>query len=450
MRAPQRVVWSEGLFMTPQHLQQQDLYHEAFVAARVGALAPYDWGVLELELDTEALRSGQLQLLRFRGVLADGLPLAFERGQAEAPAARAVDEVQVGNRPLEVFLGVPKEREGQDSYAGDGGNARFAVANRNVADLAQAGSAVQVGFARANVKLVLGGEPRDDLECIKLAELVRDGTGAYAVSEAYVPPCLRASASPFILNGLRKLLRLMQGKQRELADGRRQRDASSLEFTAQDVGAYLQLSALNGTIPVLTHVVDAGDLHPHQVYLLLAQATGQLMTFSPEGDPSALPKFQFTNLRATFEALFERATALLKGLAREQSIAVPLETRAAGFLVGKLDERLSRCTQFILSVRSSLPEAQVADHFPRLSKIASASEIQGIVQAAAPGVPLTVTFRPPPEVPVKPGVVYFHLGTGDLYWRNVVRDRSVAIYLPQALDPTRTQLELLAIPTAGA
>jgi type VI secretion system protein ImpJ len=65
-------------------------------------------------------------------------------------------------------------------------------------------------------------------------------------------------------------------------------------------------------------------------------------------------------------------------------------------------------------------------------------------------VPLQVTFRPPPEVPVRPGVVYFSLSTQDPYWRNVVRDKSVAIYLPQSLDPTRTQLELLGVPTGGS
>ena len=161
MRAPQRVVWSEGLFMTPQHLQQQDLYHEAYVAARVAALVPYDWGVVELEIDEEALRAGQLQLLRFVGVMADGLPVAFERGQTEAPAARAVEEVQVGSRPLEVFLGVPKEREGLDSYGSEGvvgAPARYTVASRQVGDLTAAGSTAQVGFARSNVRLVLGGE----------------------------------------------------------------------------------------------------------------------------------------------------------------------------------------------------------------------------------------------------------------------------------------------------
>jgi type VI secretion system protein ImpJ len=61
-------------------------------------------------------------------------------------------------------------------------------------------------------------------------------------------------------------------------------------------------------------------------------------------------------------------------------------------------------------------------------------------------VPLQINHRPPNEVAVRPGVVYFNLATEDPYWKNALRDRSVAIYLPQPFDPSRTKIELLAIP----
>lgn len=456
--SPQRVVWSEGLFLTPQHLQQQDAYHEALLALRLGALTPYSWGVVELEIDTEALARGQLQLQKFVGILPDGLPVVFERGHAEAPAARAVDDhLRPGHGVLEVFVAVPREREGVNSYGQlrpgepSTGVSRFEIQNRPVGDLSASGNVVSVGFARRNVRLLFGSEPREDFETIKIAELVRDGSGAAAVNETYVPPCLRISAAPSVISGVRKLLRLMQGKQRELSESRRHRDAASLEFTASDVTRYLQLNSLNGLIPVLNHIVDAGDLPPLQVYLQLVQAVGQLFTFGADGNPSDLPRFQYTNLRATFGDLLAQATMLLRGVALEQCISVPLEPRQGGMHVGKLEDgRLDRCAQFILTVRSHLSEQQIADQFPRLSKIASAAEIHSLVQAAAPGVPLAVTFRPPPEIPVKPGVVYFSIATQDLYWKNAVREKSVAIYLPQALDPAKTQLELLGVPTTSA
>jgi type VI secretion system protein ImpJ len=400
------------------------------------------------------LSAGQFQFHEFFGIMPDGLPLQFERGHPEAPAARAVEElVGKDRRNLEVFIGVPKEREGFASYATAetrNGNARFRLSTRPVPDLLAASSVVPVAFAERNVRLLFGTEPRDDFECLKVAEVKRDHLGALKLEESFVPSCLRIGASPFLMDGLRKVLRLMIAKQRELTDARRHRDASSLEFTASDVTRYLQLHALNCAIPISSHLAETGDAHPHVAYLWLLQLAGELSTFAADCDPMALPKFQFTQLGATFGDLFNQLNEYLRSVAIEQCIPVPLEMRPGGIQVGKLDdERLARCTQFILSVKSELSEQQVADGIPRLSKIASINEISRIVAAAAPGVPLQQTFRPPPEVPVRPGVVYFSLATQDGYWKNAMRDHAVALFLPQPFDPSRTKIELLAVPPAS-
>jgi len=452
MKAHQRVVWSEGMFMSPQHLQQQDAYHEALLEARIAALSPHHWGVVSMELDTAALSAGQVQLHDFFGILPDGLVLRFERGDPEAPAARPVEEPPgQGRRTLDVFIGVAKEREGMESYAAAGearnGSLRFSLSTRPVPDLLAPGSAVPVVFAQRNVRLLFGNEPREDFDCLKITEVSRDALGALKFEEVYVPPCLRIGASPFLMEGIRKVLRLMIAKQRELADTRRHRDASSLEFTASDVTRYLQLHALNAAIPVLNHFAESGDVHPHPAYLSLLRTAGELSSFTPDADPLGLPKFQFTQLGTTFGELFTRLSQLLRSVALEQCIQVPLEARPGGLHIGKLeDERLAHCSQFILTVKSDLPEQQVADQLPKLSKIASVNEISRIVQAAAPGVPLQATFRPPPEVSVRPGVVYFSLATQDGYWKNAMRDRAVALFLPQPFDPSRTQIELLGVP----
>jgi type VI secretion system protein ImpJ len=183
---------------------------------------------------------------------------------------------------------------------------------------------------------------------------------------------------------------------------------------------------------------------------MLSRCAGQLCTFSPEADPSTLPTFQFTNLRATFEELFQRLNELLRAVALEQCLNVPMELGADRIFRATLsDERLERCGQFFVTVRSELPEAMVAEQLPKLVKVACGSEIRSIVHAASPGVPLKVTYRPPPEIPVQPGTAYFTLSVQDGYWKNVMRERNVALYLPQPFDASRTSIELLAVPTVG-
>jgi len=40
MKGLQRVVWSEGMLVSPQHLQQADLYHERLLDCRLAATSP--------------------------------------------------------------------------------------------------------------------------------------------------------------------------------------------------------------------------------------------------------------------------------------------------------------------------------------------------------------------------------------------------------------------------
>ncbi|OJH38141.1 type VI secretion system baseplate subunit TssK [Cystobacter ferrugineus] len=454
MKPPQRVVWSEGMFMSPHHMQQQDLYHENLVEARLGALLPYTWGVVSQEFDLEALRAGQVQLLRFSGVLPDGLPVSFSRGQDEAPPARLVEgHFPVSEHTLGVYLGIPKERNGVESYGSSGqvgASPRFTPKNQPISDLHASTSVMPVAFAQRNMRLLFENEQRDDFDAIKIAELARDKSGNLLLVANYVPPCLRIDASPYLMHELRLLLRLIVSKQRTLSSRRRHRNESALEFTASDVTLFLELNALNGVIPYLQHALEAGNARPQGLYQMLLQCAGQLCTFTPDADPSALPTFQYTHLRATFEELFRRINELLRAVALEQCLSVFMELGPDRIFRGSLsDERLERCGQFFLTVRSELPEAQVAEQLPRLVKVACGSEIRDIVHAASPGVPIKVTYRPPPEIPVQPGTSYFSLSVQDGYWKNVMRERNVALYLPHPFDISRTTIELLAVPTNG-
>src|SRR5262245_59385776 len=65
-----KVVWSEGLFLRPQHFQQQDRYFERYVETRCQALVPHSWGFTELDVERDLLSIGNVGLRRAVRVLA--------------------------------------------------------------------------------------------------------------------------------------------------------------------------------------------------------------------------------------------------------------------------------------------------------------------------------------------------------------------------------------------
>jgi type VI secretion system protein ImpJ len=460
MKAPQRVVWSEGMLVSPQHLQQMDLYHERSLDRRLAALAPYPWGVVSLEIDTGALGADQFRFAKFVGIMPDGLFAAFEAGDAECPPVRPIGaHFPATQLSCDVYLAVPKERDGIPSIMTEhtegagaaikAARARFRSTSRKVSDLTGTATDLAMAFAERAAVVLFGDEPREDYEAIKIAEVVRDGRGALLINETYIPPLLRIDGSEFLMGGARRLLTLMVSKQRQLAGDRKERDGASIAFNAGDVTRFLQLCTVNGAIPVLNYGATNGEISPNQLYLLLMQVAGQLATFSLDVDPSKLPIFAHTDLRATFEELFARVTALLRETIHAAYLNVPLEV-AQGVHNGKLDDdQLLRAPQFLMAVRSEFPEDQLAQRLPGLCKIASRNQLPHILRSATPGVPIQVTHRPPPEIPVRAGVTYFALSLQNDHWRQILEERSLGIYLPPPFDPSKVKIELLAIPRAG-
>lgn len=82
-----KVVWSEGMFLRPQHFQQQDRYLEAFIRQSCGSLHPYAWGITELKLDREALALGKIAITMARGLLPDGTPFDIPDRDPPPPIA---------------------------------------------------------------------------------------------------------------------------------------------------------------------------------------------------------------------------------------------------------------------------------------------------------------------------------------------------------------------------
>lgn len=53
---PDMVPWSEGMLLSPQHLQQNDLYWQEQLRFRLQQALPHGWGLLLLELDAVSSR----------------------------------------------------------------------------------------------------------------------------------------------------------------------------------------------------------------------------------------------------------------------------------------------------------------------------------------------------------------------------------------------------------
>ena len=112
-----RVVWSEGLLLTPQHFQQQDRYHEEQSADLLRASGAFFYGFNTLSLQAEAIHNGLVLIEQASGVLPKGTPFSIPERDTP-PIGRSIDAAfPLRETVLPVYLGLRLHRSGQRANA---------------------------------------------------------------------------------------------------------------------------------------------------------------------------------------------------------------------------------------------------------------------------------------------------------------------------------------------
>src|SRR5262249_23448403 len=188
---PRKPVWTEGLFMTPQHLQQSDHYHESLLHARIHATLAYDWGVTAIQFDERTLVAGQLKVLKCHGFFPDGTAFFIgDRGEDNVEARPLEGAFPAALESLDIFLAIPNQRDNHSNVGLDPAKAgpavRFVAQSTTVPDLNTGRNETAITWARGNLRLLFGTEPRDAFQTVRIGQLVRDRTGAIGVKKSFI------------------------------------------------------------------------------------------------------------------------------------------------------------------------------------------------------------------------------------------------------------------------
>jgi type VI secretion system protein ImpJ len=445
---PRKPVWTDGLFVTQHHFQQSDRYFESMVRERIRAALPYDWGVLEIEVDERALAAQQFKLNRFSAVLPDGTVIDHGDGATDSIPMRPFGALFPANvKSLDVFVALLEEND-QRPNVDLGGHAsgalRYVRETAMVRDVNSGAGEHEFQYARPNFVLLFGDERRDGFDAVRIAQIVRAPAGTATLRATFIPPVLRIGASGHLVSRFRRLLGAMTAKQRTLSESRRQRTVAAVDFQPSDAAKFWLLNALNLSIPEISHLVDHATDHPEQAYLRLARIIGQLCTFAVAGDPTTIPKFNYLDLGDVFEAMFDRAHELLETVIAEHYVEIPLQRREDGMLLGQIrDPAMLLRSKLFLAAIGGFPEAQLRERLPSLAKIGSWQQIGPILNAARHGLALELEYTPPGALPVKPGLVFFRVARTPELWNDIAGSGTIAIYTPPTAEPMEIHLYMV-------
>lgn len=428
MSSYNRVIWSEGLFLQPQHFQQQDRYLERYVETRCGGLVPYGWGCADLEVERDLLDIGKFGLRRAAGVFPDGTPFRLPDDDPLPPAR----EIQGQVRDEVVYLGIPLRQAGALEATRGGEDDRLTrhhVREWQVRDATSSSSEVAVVEVGAlQTRLLLASEVTDAYATIPIAHIAECRADKRVVlDESYIPTVLRAAAASRLATFIAELVGLLHQRGEALAG----RVTATARGGAAEFAEFLMLQAINRYEPLFTHHADAGGVHPEQLYQVCVAAAGELATLTTSGRrPPTLPPYRHDRLRESFEPVMAALRAAFGTDMAQAAIPIPLEAKKYGISVAMVSERaLYRNAVFVLAARADVPSEELRRSFPAQLKVGPVERIADLVRLGLPGVPVLPLPVAPRQIPFHAGYAYFELDQSHELWDQLERSGGIALHV---------------------
>ena len=424
-----KVMWTEGMFLQPQHFQQQDRFVGRQVEGRIGAACAWPWGFLALQVDDAALLQGRIMVTSARGVLPDGLAFSIPNDDAAPPAF----EVPADARDQIVVLAVPQARPGvteSDVEAADGSMPpRWRVSDVDVADVHAASlreAPVQIG--RLNLRLMLERDVNDGYVALGVVRVIeRRADGRVLLDTQYVPPMLHAPAHQVLDGYLREVHGMLHQRGEALASRMAQPGRSG----SGEIVDFLLLQVVNRHQPQFLHLQRLPLLHPERLYDLCLGLAGELSTFREQKRPAAYPEYRHEDLATCFRAVIGDLRQSLSMVLEQTAIPIELQERKHGIRVAIVaDVELLRTAVFILAVNAQMPGEALRMRFPTQVKIGPAERIRDLVNFQLQGVALRALPVAPRQIPFHAGFTYFELETrGNELWKQLETSGGLAMHI---------------------
>jgi type VI secretion system protein ImpJ len=455
MKLLTKPVWSEGMYLGPHHFQAQNRYFEDSLNFVTTSLWRDAYGFAGLQFDLDALRNGALALTHARGLFNDGL--AFDLpGSDSAPAPREFAAIfsPVADH-LTMHLAIPVAlSEGRNTNLQNGSanglengpsRVRFRCEDRLLPDQNTGLDEKPIQIGQKNLQLLAEAEITDQVVSLPVVRILRDGSGHYEPDPTFVPPCLTISASPALIDILRRLIEILDEKSTIFTQEQQQRNGVfQAGMSARHVAQYWFLHALNSGVSPLRHILLARHIHPQELFREMSRLGGALCTFGLEVHPRSLPGYDHTELGARFAALDEHIRRHLEIVMPSKAIKIPLNQVESFLYNGEIkDQRCIGPARWILEIQSPIGEADLIARVPKLTKMCSARFVLELIKRALPGLPLNHLMVPPPQIAARVESQYFAVNRGGPCWDHILQTRQVGVYVPAEIPAPQLSLIVL-------
>lgn len=392
-----KVVWSEGLFLRTQHLQQQDRHTDWLMRRTLAAQPEAGFGFLGLTLDPVALDTGQIALAQAEGFLPDGTFVSVPDGTHDiAPVS-----VQAKTVAGLVHIAIPSEAAGAamiDPAHAEPSGARYRGAMVEARDAVRDGAdASEIEIARLAPKILLPGDETAGYVTLPIARIEGlNSDGAVALDAGFLAPALRIEAVAWYAQLLKELVNGME----RIADAH---GAMVLGGTGASMENLLILELANSTRPRLAHLAAQNTVHPSTLYLELAGIAGRMATYGASarrlGD---LPEYNHADPQLGFQALADTLRSLVLSLrhVEPKSRSLRVSRHSENIWTVRIDNpEIIANSRIVLRVGGDMSEKLLRKFFVDQATVGAADQFDTLWKSRLTGIPLKPLNSQPREIP---------------------------------------------------
>ena len=426
---PKTVAWREGLFIRPQHFQQNNYAQYTEMMQRTLVGGSNMWGLTSLKIDDQLLSMGKLSLQEASGILPDGT--LFDKKDFVEPLTLSIDKEDGGKA---VYLALPLNYANKDNTyyeEQDPLPTRYVAKTEHDIPNTNAGeeSYADIIFAYPNFKLFKDGEDMDGYSSIQIAQIASVSVNnTVTLENGFVPTYLHIDKSPVLVAKLHELQGMLRYRAEKIAE-----KISGGSLQATELGDYLMLQLLNRTESRLHYYATQENIHPTHLYLELVSLIGELAVFlKREKRLTELHTYIHINQGICFEEVFLELKTLLSHVLESNSTVIPLDKHKYGIYIAMLrDKALLANSSFVLAVSANIDETKLRKLLLDNLKIGTVDEIRHLVNHHLPGFKIVPLSAAPREIPYRVNQSYFKISMRPEDKQKMLRASGIALHYPE-------------------
>jgi type VI secretion system ImpJ/VasE family protein len=459
MRFEELLHWNDGQFLQPHHFQYVQRIDAEYARFNRRFLMPYPYGLLDFELDFEALKEGRAALRRFSAVMSNGLELSMPGNCILKPLDLSG---ALKNNPdkLTVYVAVPQWSEFEANLADEekpDEKKIYLPQKKNVRDENSGDNEITIITRKINARLVTDQDDNKDmnlLPIVKLNIVSRDVSQLIIKqNEKYIPPFMLLTADDPLFT---MALNLITDVHRCCEKSRSRLDAPGYDagenFTysdiINDIRAMLLLRILNLYEARLSSLVVDSFITPFGLYVELYSFLSELTAINPHNGIKDVKRYDHEDRYPVFTELLKDILSFIRSEGGAGYVRLNFTKMEGGdyLFVPIKTENIADVSDMYLAVKTGAQAAGViralehGDTFKMINPSAKSMRIRGIK--------LSEVRYPPRFLPVMEGALWFKLDIVESakVWREMCEEKGMVIdYAPDLFPGLEASLFIAVV-----